>query len=189
MSGVPGFFAADQLLQIEGRANGTAVDCDDHLAREDLAGRRKIAVHAGDEGAVLAYLHVVAQLAQRHRRRDLLRARHLPEIGLAPHGLGDPVRIHPRLGHERRAVAEAREDALQERRPLLDEIDKVDPVLAAASLRRLDGDERRHGMRFVRQQEVVVRRREPEHAERDEGEDGAGEEQPPGGEELSHQGL
>ena len=177
---------ADEPLEIDRRADGLAVDRLDHLAGHDLAQRGQIAVHARDEGAVLAHLHVVAQLVQRDGRSDLLRAGHLAEVGLSPDGLRDPVRVHAILGNERRAVADAREDALQQRCPPLEEVDEVDPVLAPSALRLLHGDERRDRMSLVRQQQVVAGGREPEHAEGDHGEQAAREEQLSGAEEPAH---
>ena len=163
-----------------------AVDRHDHLSGHDLAQRREIAVHARHERAVLAHLHVVAQLVERDGRSDLLRAGHLAQVGLAPDGLRNPMRVHAILGNERRAVADAREDALQQRRSPLEEVDEVDPVRAPSALRLLHGDERRDRMSLVRQQQIVAGRREPEHAEGDHREQAAREKQLAGAEEPSH---
>ena len=99
-----GLVHRDQLLQVDGRADRAAVDGNDHLSGTTLpaAGR---SLYTLAMKAPFSRTRVVAQLLQRHRRRDLLGTHHLAEVGLATHRLGDAVRIDTRLRHERRAVA------------------------------------------------------------------------------------
>ena len=130
-------------------------------------------IERSDDDAVGNGADVVAEPAQGDGRSDLLRHRHLPQIG-APHLLvGGARRDDLACGHERRARADEREQRLEHARPPLEDVDEVDP---ARSLRRtpsLHAHERRHRMCPVGQEDVVVRRDEIED---DTGDDEQGDE-------------
>ena len=114
---VAGRFVRMSPDQILDRAHPLAVDRDDHVRRLQRArggGRR---VDGGDEDAGRHGLDVVAELAQRDGRGDLLRAAHLAQVAAAPVRLAQARRVERVAGDERRAFVDVRPDALRAESP------------------------------------------------------------------------
>src|SRR5215210_9340484 len=163
---------ANEPQEVGACLNRLAVDGDDHVVRPQLPDRGRVRYEGVDEHADVLRLDVVPEPAERDRGRYLLRSCHRPELALAPSLL-----VHARweqllLGDERRALVDAREEALEQRRLAHVDRDEVDAAAVARGLLALDLDERTDGPRPVREQEVVVRRKE-EEARRDRDEDKA----------------
>ena len=105
---------------------------------------------------------VVPEAAQRDGGRDLLRDRHLLQVGATHGGVVRAGRDDEIRRHERRARADEREQRLEHVRAALEHVDEVDPAGAGRRMPSLHADERRHRMRLVGQEDVVVRRYEVE---------------------------
>ena len=100
---------------------------------------------------------VVAELAQRDGGRDAA-ARSPSPAGRACRTPASFERRAERSAgrHERRVRVEPREERLEHARAALEDVDEVDAARPCSDRAALHLDERRDGMRRVRQQEVVV---------------------------------
>ena len=129
--------------------------------------RGRVRRDADHERTLRNRFDVVAERAQRNRRRDQRRASHLRRILAVTLALGGPGREQRVLGHDRRAVRPGeREEALEESRPADEDVDEVD-VACAPGVCALDPNLFREGLRAVGREEELVRRDRPESGERE----------------------
>ena len=151
-----------QVLRVR---NVVAVGTDDHVVGlEDAVGGRAD-VDGADHDAVGR--HLVAELAERDRRRDPLRRAHLREALLPLDPLGKVLGVVDVGRDDGGAFVNAREVALEQARLPDDHVHHVDAARPLVLVLALDVDERLDRARGVGQEDVVVGRVEGEDRDRD----------------------
>ena len=122
-----GLVLRDQPPQVGRCLHRLAVDSDDHVGRLDLAVGRRVRRDGDDQSALRLGDDLVAELAQRDRSSDLLRAIHLPEVLAAALLIARARRDDRVLGDDVGAVGTGEwQELLEHRRLPNDHVDVED---------------------------------------------------------------
>src|SRR6266508_5624300 len=162
-----GVDSAHRLAEILGRLDGLPLDRDDHIADLELPVCGRIRVDRRHLDAVRLDVHLVPQVAEGDGGGDLLRLGHLVATLLQPLGLADSDRVDLLRRHERCALVQLREDALEKARLADEDVDHVDTALFLYLFLAGHLDERVDGARGIGKEDVLVRGHEPEHPQYD----------------------
>ena len=154
----------DQPAEVVRRLHRLAVDADDHVGGLELAVGGRVGGDRDDERALGLGLDVVAELAERDRGRDLLRAVHLAQVLAAAVVEARARRARARARDEVGAVGAEGDTSSSSSVPCADDhVDVVDPARRVRLL-ALDLTTVRERLGAVGQDEVAVDGSDPERA-------------------------